>query len=99
MPILPREFYPMVQLLLLQFGVAIAAGWLSYPFDTLHRRIIIAAGAKNPSLKYRSTYHAFVQIVQNEGITALFQGAGTNIVRSITSSFVLVAFDHAARYL
>ncbi|KAF9350178.1 hypothetical protein BGX34_001375, partial [Mortierella sp. NVP85] len=77
-PYLPREFYPMGQHVL-SFGVTVVAGWLSYPFDTLHRRIIIAAGARKPSLEYHSTFHALVQIVQNEGITALFQGSLTNI--------------------
>ncbi|KAK3825026.1 MAG: mitochondrial carrier domain-containing protein [Benniella sp.] len=102
-PYLPREFYPMMGQHVLRFGVTVAAGWLSYPFDTLHRRIIIAAAAAEdatkPSFKYHSTFHALVQIVQNEGITALFQGSLTNIVRTVAFSIVLVGFDHIVRSL
>ncbi|KAI8345153.1 mitochondrial carrier domain-containing protein, partial [Mortierella sp. GBAus27b] len=85
--------------LLLNLGVTIAAGWLSYPFDTVRQRIIIAASANDPSLKYRSTLHAFAQIIQTEGISALFQGGATNILRSIIASYSIVVLDNVLHKL
>ncbi|KAF9939592.1 hypothetical protein BGZ65_010059 [Modicella reniformis] len=68
------------------FGAAMFAGWVTYPFDTLRKRMIVAAGSttnnkktSSSPLRYKSSFHAFVQIVQTEGLRALFNGAGVDM--------------------
>jgi len=44
--------------------------------------------------KYRSSLHAFNEIVKNEGTKSLFKGAGANILRAVAGAGVLAGYDH-----
>ncbi|KAG0261181.1 hypothetical protein BG011_001287 [Mortierella polycephala] len=72
----------------LAYGVTITSGLISYPFDTVSRRMIMATGT-NESLKYKSSIQAFSHILWEEGILPLFLGAATNILRSIAAAHIL----------
>ena len=38
--------------------------------------------------------HAFGYIMKNEGVSAFFRGAGSNILRGLGGTLVLVGFDY-----
>jgi len=68
-----------------------AAGILSYPFDTIRRRLMMQAGAKDKL--YTGTVDAFVKISKNEGMGAFFKGAFSNVLRGVGGAVVLVLYD------
>ncbi|KAK7325039.1 hypothetical protein VNO77_29075 [Canavalia gladiata] len=80
------------------FLASFALGWLvtigasiaSYPLDTVRRRMMMTSGE---AVKYESSFHAFSQIVKNEGTKSLFKGAGANILRAVAGAGVLAGYD------
>jgi len=75
---------------LLGWSVTIGAGLASYPIDTIRRRMMMTSGE---AVKYKSSYHAFKEIVSKEGPKSLFKGAGANILRAIAGAGVLAGYD------
>lgn len=74
----------------LGWAITIGAGLASYPIDTVRRRMMMTSGE---AVKYKSSAHAFVQIIKNEGWTSLFKGAGANILRAVAGAGVLAGYD------
>jgi len=74
----------------LAWGITIGAGLASYPLDTVRRRMMMTSGE---AVKYRSSVHAFTEIVKKEGTKSLFKGAGANILRAIAGAGVLAGYD------
>jgi len=72
------------------WSVTTVAGLLSYPVDTIRRRMMMTSGE---AVKYKSSIHAIGLIWKNEGILSFFKGAGANILRSIAGGGVLSGFD------
>lgn len=75
---------------LLGWSVTIGAGLASYPIDTIRRRMMMTSGE---AVKYKSSYHAFKEIIAKEGPKSLFKGAGANILRAIAGAGVLAGYD------
>jgi solute carrier family 25 (adenine nucleotide translocator) protein 4/5/6/31 len=75
---------------LLGWVITNGAGLASYPIDTIRRRMMMKSGE---AVKYRSSMHAFAEIVKNEGTMSLFKGAGANILRAIAGAGVLAGYD------
>jgi solute carrier family 25 (adenine nucleotide translocator) protein 4/5/6/31 len=75
---------------LLGWGITIGAGLASYPIDTIRRRMMMTSGE---AVKYKSSMHAFNEIVKKEGVKSLFKGAGANILRAIAGAGVLAGYD------
>jgi len=75
---------------LLGWSVTIGAGLASYPIDTVRRRMMMTSGE---AVKYKSSLHAFKEIVAKEGVKSLFKGAGANILRAIAGAGVLAGYD------
>lgn len=75
---------------LLGWAVTIGAGLASYPLDTVRRRMMMTSGE---ATKYRSSIHAFNEIVKKEGTASLFKGAGANILRAVAGAGVLAGYD------
>jgi solute carrier family 25 (adenine nucleotide translocator) protein 4/5/6/31 len=75
---------------LLGWGITIGAGLASYPIDTVRRRMMMTSGE---AVKYRSSMHAFGEIIKKEGVASLFKGAGANILRAIAGAGVLAGYD------
>lgn len=75
---------------LLGWGVTTAAGFLSYPFDTVRRRMMMTSGE---ATKYSSSTHAFAQIAAQEGVKSLFKGYGANLLRSVAGAGALAGYD------
>jgi len=74
----------------LGWGITIAAGLASYPIDTVRRRMMMTSGE---AVKYKSSIHAFGEIIKKEGVPSLFKGAGANILRAIAGAGVLAGYD------
>jgi len=79
-----------------KFGIAqfsaIAAGYASYPFDTIRRRLQMQSEKPKDQWLYKGTVDCFFKIIQKEGATALFKGAGANALRTVGSALVLVLY-------
>ena len=75
---------------MLGWAVTIGAGLASYPLDTIRRRMMMTSGE---ATKYRSSIHAFQEIVKKEGTVSLFKGAGANILRAVAGAGVLAGYD------
>ncbi|KAI9219483.1 mitochondrial substrate carrier family protein ancA [Blastocladiella britannica] len=77
--------------------VTTAAGVVSYPFDTVRRRIMMQAGRKE--VQYTSTIDCWKKIAKNEGVPAFFKGALSNAIRGSGGAIVLVIYDEIQKYL
>jgi solute carrier family 25 (mitochondrial adenine nucleotide translocator), member 4/5/6/31 len=72
---------------------AIMAGYASYPFDTVRRRLQMQSEKPKEKWVYSGTMDCFRKIVANEGTTALFKGAGANALRTVGAAMVLVLYS------
>lgn len=72
---------------------AIAAGYASYPFDTVRRRLQMQSEKPKSEWYYAGTADCFAKIVKDEGVAALFKGAGANALRTVGAALVLVLYS------
>jgi len=75
---------------LLGWGVTVTAGLMSYPIDTIRRRMMMTSGA---AVKYKGSIDCGIQILKNEGFMSMMKGAGANILRGVAGAGVLAGFD------
>jgi len=76
--------------------VTSASGLLSYPLDTVRRRLMMQSGRSEKL--YNGTLDCFRKIYTNEGGKAFFKGALSNIFRGAGASLVLVMYDEMQAY-
>jgi solute carrier family 25 (adenine nucleotide translocator) protein 4/5/6/31 len=74
-------------------SVAITAGYFSYPFDTIRRRLQMQSERPKEEWTYKGTGDCFSKILKEEGAAAFFKGAGANALRTVGSAMVLVLYD------
>jgi len=72
---------------------AIAAGYASYPFDTVRRRLQMQSEKPKEEWVYAGTMDCFRKIMKNEGTAALFKGAGANALRTVGAALLLVLYS------
>jgi len=72
---------------------AITAGYASYPFDTVRRRLQMQSEKPKEEWVYSGTMDCFGKIVADEGVGALFKGAGANALRTVGAALVLVLYS------
>jgi len=89
-PILLGEDPSVLLSFLLGWGVTITAGLMSYPIDTIRRRMMMTSGA---AVKYKGSVDCGIQVIKNEGFMSLMKGAGANILRGVAGAGVLAGFD------
>ncbi|KAJ3358862.1 hypothetical protein HDU91_005098 [Kappamyces sp. JEL0680] len=77
----------------------IISGYASYPFDTVRRRLMMESEKPLDTRLYRGTIDCFGKIVKNEGVSAMFKGAGANILRGTGAALVLVLYGEASNYM
>eukprot|EP01133_Synstelium_polycarpum_P014809 gene14809-17508_t len=77
--------------------VTTLAGVISYPFDTVRRRMMMQAGRAD--ILYSSTFDCWKKIAKNEGPTAFFKGALSNAIRGSGGALVLVFYDEIQKML
>merc|ERR1712020_346019 len=74
----------------LGWAVTITSGLMSYPIDTVRRRMMMTSGS---GAKYKGSIDCAVQVIKNEGFMSLMKGAGANILRGVAGAGVLAGFD------
>jgi len=74
----------------LGYVVTITSGLISYPIDTIRRRMMMTSGE---AVKYKGSMDCAIQIMQNEGFMSMMKGAGANILRGVAGAGVLAGFD------
>jgi len=75
---------------LLGWIVTIVSGIVSYPLDTVRRRMMMTSGE---AVKYKSSMDCMMQIIKSEGVKSLFKGAGANVLRGVAGAGVLSGFE------
>jgi len=73
--------------------VTTASGIISYPFDTVRRRLMMQSGRKGGDVMYKGTIDCWKKIAKNEGGKAFFKGAFSNVLRGTGGALVLVMYD------
>ncbi|ESO94508.1 hypothetical protein LOTGIDRAFT_232343 [Lottia gigantea] len=74
----------------LGYTVTITSGLISYPIDTIRRRMMMTSGQ---AVKYKGAVDCALQIMKNEGFMSMMKGAGANILRGVAGAGVLSGFD------
>jgi solute carrier family 25 (adenine nucleotide translocator) protein 4/5/6/31 len=74
----------------LGYIVTITSGLISYPIDTVRRRMMMTSGE---AVKYKGSFDCAVKVIKSEGFMALMKGAGANILRGVAGAGVLAGFD------
>lgn len=79
--------------------VTTVAGIVSYPFDTVRRRMMMQSGRKATDVVYKNTVHCWATIAKQEGTGAFFKGAFSNVLRGTGGAFVLVLYDEIKKLM
>ncbi|CAK1597900.1 unnamed protein product [Parnassius mnemosyne] len=79
--------------------VTTVAGIISYPFDTVRRRMMMQSGRAKTDMLYKNTVHCWATIFKTEGGSAFFKGAFSNVLRGTGGAFVLVLYDEIKKLL
>jgi len=73
--------------------VTTLSGIISYPFDTVRRRMMMQSGRKGGDIMYKNTIDCWKKIAKTEGGSAFFKGAFSNVLRGTGGALVLVMYD------
>jgi len=73
--------------------VTTVSGIVSYPFDTVRRRLMMQSGRKGGDIVYKGTLDCWRKIAAQEGGGAFFKGAFSNVLRGTGGALVLVMYD------
>lgn len=79
---------------LLGWAVTVSSGLVSYPIDTVRRRMMMTSGA---AVKYKNSMDCAGQILKNEGFMSMMKGAGANVLRGVAGAGVLAGFDEVKK--
>jgi solute carrier family 25 (mitochondrial adenine nucleotide translocator), member 4/5/6/31 len=79
--------------------VTTVAGIMSYPFDTVRRRMMMQSGRKGADIMYTGTIDCWRKIAKQEGTNAFFKGAFSNVLRGTGGALVLVLYDEIKDFL
>jgi len=74
-----------------QFSV-IMSGFVTYPFDTVRRRMQMESALPVDKRLYKGSLDCAQKIIAKEGMSAMFKGAGANILRGTGAALVLVLY-------
>jgi solute carrier family 25 (adenine nucleotide translocator) protein 4/5/6/31 len=78
----------------------IAGAAISYPFDTVRRRLQMQAELPKEKHIYNGTFDCLKKIAAEEGVAAgVYKGFVANAFRSVGAALVLVLYDRGKNYL
>jgi len=89
-PIVLGENAGLLASFILGYVVTISSGLVSYPIDTIRRRMMMTSGE---AVKYSGSIDCAVKVIKAEGFMSLMKGAGANILRGVAGAGVLSGFD------
>lgn len=75
------------------------SGIVSYPWDTVRRRMMMQSGRAANDRMYKNTLDCWRKIYNTEGGKAFFKGAFSNVIRGTGGALVLVLYDEIKRVL
>uniref|UniRef100_A0A8C3BXM2 ADP/ATP translocase n=1 Tax=Cairina moschata TaxID=8855 RepID=A0A8C3BXM2_CAIMO len=93
----PKNVHIVVSWMIAQTVTAVA-GLVSYPFDTVRRRMMMQSGRKGADIMYKGTIDCWKKIAKDEGSKAFFKGAWSNVLRGMGGAFVLVLYDEIKKW-
>ena len=73
--------------------ITVGAGIVTYPLDTVRRRLMMNAGKTGVESMYDGTLDCFKKIYADEGGRAFFKGCLSNVLRGTGGALVLVFYD------
>lgn len=73
--------------------VTIVSGLISYPLDTVRRRLMMQSNLKKKDMIYKGTMDCYYKILRTEGAKAFYKGALSNVFRGTGAALVLVFYD------
>lgn len=79
--------------------VAAVSVTVSYPFDTVRRRLMMMTGVAQSEKMYSSTLDCWKKILKDEGSMAFFKGNFANVIRSFGCAMVLVMYDECVDWM
>lgn len=79
--------------------VTIGAGVISYPLDTIRRRLMMQSGRTGADIQYTGTMDCMRKIAAQEGPRAFFKGSLSNVLRGTGGALVLVFDSKIKAYL
>uniref|UniRef100_A0AAY5F597 ADP/ATP translocase n=1 Tax=Electrophorus electricus TaxID=8005 RepID=A0AAY5F597_ELEEL len=80
-------------------SVTTVSGIISYPFDTIRRRMMMQSGLKGADIIYNGTVDCWRKIVRDEGVSAFYKGTWSNILRATGGALVLVLYDEIKKII
>ncbi|CAA0838410.1 Beta-fructofuranosidase- insoluble isoenzyme CWINV1 [Striga hermonthica] len=78
-------------------AVTTASGLVSYPLDTVRRRMMMQSGLARPM--YGGTLDCWRKIYRMEGLGSFYRGALSNVFRSTGAAAVLVLYDEIKKLM
>nr|XP_010925021.1 probable ADP,ATP carrier protein At5g56450 isoform X2 [Elaeis guineensis] len=78
-------------------AVTTMAGLVSYPLDTVRRRMMMQSGMEKPM--YHSTLDCWRKIYKTEGLASFYRGAVSNMFRSTGAAAILVLYDEVKKFM
>mmetsp|Transcript_6669 Transcript_6669/g.3758 ORF Transcript_6669/g.3758 Transcript_6669/m.3758 type:complete len:213 (+) Transcript_6669:326-964(+) len=74
----------------LGYAITVTAGLMSYPIDTIRRRMMMTSGGGR---HYKGSLDCAIRIAKDEGLSSFMKGAVANIFRGAAGAGVLAFFD------
>ncbi|XP_065851348.1 probable ADP,ATP carrier protein At5g56450 [Euphorbia lathyris] len=78
-------------------AVTTSAGLLSYPLDTVRRRMMMQSGLEQPM--YHGTFDCWKKIYRREGLISFYRGALSNMFRGTGAAAILVLYDEVKKFM
>jgi len=77
----------------------LASATVTYPFDTVRRRLQMESEKAVEDRMYKGTFHCVQTISAKEGVSALYKGFAANALRTVGAALVLVLYDTSKKYI
>jgi len=77
----------------------LASALVTYPFDTVRRRLQMESEKAVEDRMYKGTMHCVKVISAKEGVTALYKGFAANALRTVGAALVLVLYDTSKKMM
>jgi len=77
----------------------LASALVTYPFDTVRRRLQMESEKAVEDRMYKGTFHCVQVISAKEGVSALYKGFIANALRTVGAALVLVLYDTSKKMM
>lgn len=94
-----HENSSLIQKFLIAQSVSIISENISYPIDTIRRRLMVESGKSDNDKKFKSAFDCAKFIYKENGYKGFYKGLKANIFRSLSSSLVLVLYDEINQFM